>query len=158
MFYAHFVLSKKGPLAKVWLAAHWERKLTKTHVFETNIEETVEDILKPKVKKLFAYFFCSFHMIFPSFSKVKLALRTSGHLLLGVVRIYSRKAKYLLQDCNETLGRIKLAFRPVSIDLPAESRVASKAAITLPPAGKEMVPKEYDMGDIDFDMELTEIR
>jgi hypothetical protein len=69
MFYAHFVLAKKGPLARIWLAAHWDKKLTKAHVFETNIEDSVKDILKPKVK---------------------MALRTSGHLLLGVVRIYSR--------------------------------------------------------------------
>ena len=24
MFYAHFMLSKKGPLARIWLAAHWK--------------------------------------------------------------------------------------------------------------------------------------
>ncbi|KPJ12913.1 Double-strand-break repair protein rad21-like [Papilio machaon] len=87
MFYAHFVLAKKGPLAKIWLAAHWDKKLTKAHVFETNIEKSVDGILKPKVK---------------------MALRTSGHLLLGVVRIYSRKAKYLLQDCNEAFVKIKM--------------------------------------------------
>lgn len=44
--------------------------------------------------------------------KVKMALRTSGHLLLGVVRIYHRKAKYLLADCNEAFIKIKMAFRP----------------------------------------------
>lgn len=88
MFYAHFVLAKKGPLAKIWLAAHWDKKLTKAHVFETNIEKSVDGILKPKVK---------------------MALRTSGHLLLGVVRIYSRKAKYLLQDCNEAFVKIKVS-------------------------------------------------
>lgn len=49
MFYAHFVLSKKGPLARIWLAAHWDKKLTKAHVFETNIESSVEGILQPKV-------------------------------------------------------------------------------------------------------------
>lgn len=49
MFYAHFVLSKKGPLARIWLAAHWDKKLTKAHVFETNIDSSVEAILKPKV-------------------------------------------------------------------------------------------------------------
>ena len=49
MFYAHFVLAKKGPLARIWLAAHWDKKLTKAHVFETNIEDSVKDILKPKV-------------------------------------------------------------------------------------------------------------
>jgi hypothetical protein len=37
-----------------------------------------------------------------------MALRLSGQLLLGVVRIYSRKAKYLLDDCNEALIKIKL--------------------------------------------------
>ena len=38
MFYAHFVLAKKGPLARIWLAAHWDKKLTKAQVYETNIE------------------------------------------------------------------------------------------------------------------------
>ena len=44
-----------------------------------------------------------------------MALRTSGHLLLGVVRIYSKKAKYLLADCNEAFVKIKMAFRPGKI-------------------------------------------
>jgi cohesin complex subunit SCC1 len=37
-----------------------------------------------------------------------MALRLSGQLLLGVVRIYGRKAKYLLDDCNEALLKIKM--------------------------------------------------
>jgi len=37
-----------------------------------------------------------------------MALRLTGQLLLGVVRIYSRKAKYLLDDCNEALVKIKV--------------------------------------------------
>lgn len=53
MFYAHFVLAKKGPLARIWLAAHWDKKLTKAHVFETNIEKSVDGILQPKVGLLF---------------------------------------------------------------------------------------------------------
>lgn len=36
-----------------------------------------------------------------------LALRLSGQLLLGVVRIYSRKINYLYSDCNEALVKIK---------------------------------------------------
>lgn len=43
---------------------------------------------------------------------MKIGLRTSGHLLLGVVRIYSKKAKYLLADCNDAVVKIKIAFRP----------------------------------------------
>lgn len=90
MFYAHIVLAKKGPLGRIWLAAHWDKKLTKAHVFETNIEQSIDGIMQPKVK---------------------LALRTSGHLLLGVARIHSRKAKYLLQDCNEAFVKIKVRTR-----------------------------------------------
>ena len=92
MFYGTLVLAKKGPLAKVWLAAHWDKKLTKAHVFETDVESTVDSIISPQMK---------------------LALRTSGHLLLGVVRIYSRKQKYLLHDLGEACAKIKMAFRSV---------------------------------------------
>lgn len=43
-----------------------------------------------------------------------MALRLSGQLLLGVVRIYSRKAKYLLDDCNEALLKIKMVINYMS--------------------------------------------
>ena len=46
------------------------------------------------------------------------ALRMSGHLLLGVVRIYSRKAKYLLGDAQEAIVKMKMAFRTGVVDLP----------------------------------------
>lgn len=36
-----------------------------------------------------------------------LALRLSSQLLLGVVRIYSRKVGYLFEDCNHALSKIK---------------------------------------------------
>ncbi|XP_021544930.1 double-strand-break repair protein rad21-like protein 1 isoform X1 [Neomonachus schauinslandi] len=111
MFYTHVLMSKRGPLAKIWLAAHWEKKLTKAHVFECNLEITIEKILSPKVK---------------------IALRTSGHLLLGVVRIYNRKAKYLLADCSEALLKMKMTFRPGLVDLPKENFEAAYSAITLP--------------------------
>ncbi|XP_038605985.1 double-strand-break repair protein rad21-like protein 1 [Tachyglossus aculeatus] len=111
MFSSHFLLSKRGPLAKIWLAAHLEGKLTKAQVFECNIEATIEKILSPKVK---------------------LALRTAGHLLLGLVRIYSRKAKYLVTDCNEAFLKIKMSFRPDLVDLPLGNLEASYSAITLP--------------------------
>lgn len=37
-----------------------------------------------------------------------LALRVSGHLLLGLVRIYSRKVKYLMSDASEALVKIQM--------------------------------------------------
>ncbi|ODN02727.1 Double-strand-break repair protein rad21 [Orchesella cincta] len=134
MFYAHFVLAKKGPLARIWLAAHWDKKLTKAHVFETSIEKSVEGILHPKVK---------------------MALRTSGHLLLGVVRIYSRKAKYLLADCNEAFVKIKMAFRPGMVDLPEESREAAVNAITLPEVFHDFDTSIPEINDVDIQAQLT---
>ncbi|CAH0723863.1 unnamed protein product, partial [Brenthis ino] len=134
MFYAHFVLAKKGPLAKIWLAAHWDKKLTKAHVFETNIEKSVDGILKPKVK---------------------MALRTSGHLLLGVVRIYSRKAKYLLQDCNEAFVKIKLAFRPGMVDLPEEHREAALNAITLPEVFHDFDSAMPELNEVDIEAQFS---
>ncbi|EJW69894.1 hypothetical protein WUBG_19199, partial [Wuchereria bancrofti] len=43
---------KKGPLAKIWLAAHWEKKLSKAQIYETNVQDAVDEILKPKVSAL----------------------------------------------------------------------------------------------------------
>ncbi|CAF3942519.1 unnamed protein product [Adineta steineri] len=121
MFYTHAILTKRGPLARLWLAAHWDKKLTKAQIFETDIRLSCESILEP----------C-----------LKLALRTKGHLLLGVVRIYSRKTKYLLADCNEAFIKIKMAFRPGIVGMDgtnnhhtnqdSDTREVSIAAITLP--------------------------
>jgi len=44
-----------------------------------------------------------------------LTLRLSGQLLLGVVRIYSRKTRYLLEDCNDALVKIKTVRKQNSI-------------------------------------------
>lgn len=111
MFYSVFVLGKKGPLARVWLAAHWDKKITKAQILETNIVESVDSILQPRVK---------------------LSLRTSSHLLLGIVRIYARKTLYLLQDCQDAAFKIKSAFRPGAVDLPDGKTEAAISAITLP--------------------------
>ncbi|KAH0619296.1 hypothetical protein JD844_019257 [Phrynosoma platyrhinos] len=124
MFYMQLLMNKRGPLAKIWLAAHWDKKLTKAHIFECNLETTVEKIVSPK---------CA------------IALRTSGHLLLGVVRIYHRKTKYLLADCNEALLKMQTAFRPGLVDLPKENCEANYDAITL--------PEEFH----DFDTQLPEV-
>lgn len=93
MFYSETLLSKTGPLARVWLSANIERKLSKSHILQTNVPSSVDAITDT--------------------STAPMALRLSGQLLLGVVRIYSRKARYLLDDCNEALLKIKM----VSISL-----------------------------------------
>jgi len=87
--------------------------------------------------------------------KVKMALRTSGHLLLGVVRIYSRKAKYLLADCNEAFVKIKMAFRPGMVDLPEENREAAVNAITLPEVFHDFDTAMPSLEDVDLQSQFT---
>lgn len=88
MFYSEALLAKNGPLARVWLAANMERKLSKQNVLGEKLEQKVQDIIGT--------------------GQAPMALRMSGHLLLGVVRIYQKKANYLEHDCNDVLVKIRM--------------------------------------------------
>ncbi|KAK9332115.1 Rec8 like protein-domain-containing protein [Lipomyces starkeyi] len=112
MFYSESLLSKKGPLARVWLAANLERKLSKAQFLQTSIEKSVGAIVGDDVAPM--------------------ALRLSGQLLLGVVRIYSRKAKYLLDDCNEALLKLRMTFSKGNVDLATGPVAANPQQLTLP--------------------------
>lgn len=115
-----YVLAKKGPLGKIWLAAHMEKKVPKLQIMSTNIPDSVESIENPTVP---------------------MALRVSGHLLLGVVRIFSRKVNYLLTDCSEAIVKIKDAFQgPGTVDMPGAT-TRSYADITN--------TEQYDEMDLD---------
>ncbi|KAL3523246.1 hypothetical protein ACH5RR_016080, partial [Cinchona calisaya] len=121
MFYSQFILAKKGPLGTIWIAAHLERKLRKNQVADTDIGVSVDSILFPDVP---------------------IALRLSSHLLLGVVRIYSRKVNYLFDDCSEALLKVKQAFRSTAVDLPPEESKAPYHSIT--------VPETFDLDDFEL--------
>ncbi|KAL9402266.1 hypothetical protein Peur_006115 [Populus x canadensis] len=121
MFYSQFILAKKGPLGTIWIAAHLERKLRKNQVADTDIGVSVDSILFPDVP---------------------IALRLSSHLLLGVVRIYSRKVSYLFDDCSEALLKVKQAFRSTAVDLPPEESTAPYHSITL--------PETFDLDDFEL--------
>ncbi|GMK57083.1 hypothetical protein CspeluHIS016_0309230 [Cutaneotrichosporon spelunceum] len=112
MLLSELILSKRGPLAKIWLSAHHERKLTKQQTISIDIEDSCEAILA-------------------SPDDDPIALRVSGQLMLGVTRIYGRQAQYLLEDCRDTRERIT-AFQPGLVDLPEDQVRAPNAAITLP--------------------------
>ncbi|KAI1333283.1 Rec8 like protein-domain-containing protein [Xylariaceae sp. FL0255] len=112
MFYSDELLHKSGPLARVWLSAN-QHKLSKTHVLQSNLPHSIDAIISP--------------------SQAPLALRLSGQLLLGVVRMYSRKARYLLDDCNEALLKIKMAFRATgNNDVPENLNMPTREALMLP--------------------------
>ncbi|GAB2287120.1 hypothetical protein Dimus_021506 [Dionaea muscipula] len=121
MFYSQFILAKKGPLGTIWIAAHLERKLRKNQVADTDIGVSVDSILFPEVP---------------------IALRLSSHLLLGVVRIYSRKVNYLFDDCSEALLKVKQAFSSAAVDLPPEESKAPYHSITL--------PETFDLDDFEL--------
>ncbi|KAG8087032.1 hypothetical protein GUJ93_ZPchr0010g9022 [Zizania palustris] len=111
MFYSHTILARKSPLGTVWIAAHLERKIKKPQIDGIDIPSYAECIMFPEVP---------------------IALRLSGHLLLGLVRIYSWKVNYLFQDCNRMLSTIRTAFASVQVDLPVDADRAPFESITLP--------------------------
>uniref|UniRef100_A0ACD5URW7 Uncharacterized protein n=1 Tax=Avena sativa TaxID=4498 RepID=A0ACD5URW7_AVESA len=82
MFYSKSMLSRKGPLRNVWVAGVCGvAKLTKDQVLRTNVAASVDKILPD----------------------VETAYRILGLLLLGVVRIYSKKVEYLHDECDQLL-------------------------------------------------------
>ena len=117
------------------MAAHFDKKLTKNQIFATDITDSVESVLNPSAP---------------------LALRVSGHLMLGIVRIYSRKVKYLMSDCTEAMWKIKLAFRPGNVDLGVDAHIAPPASTDdLRFFGNVMPDSDYpELADTAFDPEL----
>eukprot|EP01031_Cornospumella_fuschlensis_P023237 gene23237-28223_t len=114
MFYSQVVLSRKGPLGRIWVAAHFDKRLSKQQVFATDISASVASVLNPTVP---------------------LALRLSGQLMLGIVRIYSRKVKYLVTDCTEAMWKMRLAFRGGNVDMLEGSGGAAGGGISGGPGG-----------------------
>ncbi|KAH0984590.1 hypothetical protein GBA52_011767 [Prunus armeniaca] len=86
MFYSQCLLSRKGPLGAIWVAAYSFKKLKKAQVTQTDISSSVDKILQDEWDVV--------------------AYRVLAYLLLGVVRIYSKKVEYLFNDCNEVLIKI----------------------------------------------------
>eukprot|EP00038_Savillea_parva_P030200 m.76277 g.76277 ORF g.76277 m.76277 type:complete len:594 (+) comp9049_c0_seq2:93-1874(+) len=131
MFYHEFVLAKKGTLGKVWLAAHWEKKLSRSAIAKHDVVNSCKSIIEPVTP---------------------LALRTSGHLLLGVVRIHDGKAKDLMTDCSNALCQIKRAFTP-GVDASTVKTTATHAAITLGEGDQidaDELPEYIDANDSTF--------
>ncbi|KAF5450927.1 hypothetical protein F2P56_031238 [Juglans regia] len=125
MFYSQTFLARKGPLGTVWCAAHLQHRLKKSHYSSTDIPSTVDRIMFPEVP---------------------IALRMSGHLLLGVVRIYSKKVDYLFQDCNAVLSGLRKAFASIDLNLPEDARQAPVQSITL--------PDTFDLDTLDLDHDI----
>jgi hypothetical protein len=83
MFYSHLILTRKGPLGSVWIAATvGERSVSKRLAATAQIGKLCRSIQAPDAP---------------------FALRLSAHLMLGVTRIYARKSAFVLADMNALL-------------------------------------------------------
>jgi hypothetical protein len=99
MLYTQLVRAKENnnsALSRIWIAAHFEKRLSRNHIFSTNIVAAVNDIIGAVNEGE--------------------SLRVSGNLMLGLARIYNRKVKFLMTDCTEALWKIKLAFTSSSVN------------------------------------------
>jgi hypothetical protein len=72
-----------GTLGRVWLAAHWDKRLTKNSISSHDISESVAVIKAP--------------------GNVY-SLRISGFLLLGLVKIYSKKSIITQEEAEQALS------------------------------------------------------
>jgi len=97
MFYSQLLLAKKGTLGKVWLAAHYDKRLTKQQISNSNIKSLVVSVAKPSAP---------------------LSLRVSAHLLLGLSRIFQRQVMYLFVESNEALVKIRAVSSPFDAAAP----------------------------------------
>ncbi|KAG7673406.1 hypothetical protein Ndes2526B_g03148 [Nannochloris sp. 'desiccata'] len=125
MFYSSQLLSRKTALGICWLASHLESKrLKRAQVFEVSIAQSCDSIINPEAP---------------------LALRLSGQLLLGVVRIYQRKLTFLETDAKNAIDGLQRKEGGQNVDLP-DGGTAPEMTITLPDAdtgllaGAELFP------------------
>ncbi|KAH3901069.1 kleisin alpha SCDLUD_002543 [Saccharomycodes ludwigii] len=112
------ILSSNLTLAQIWIAANLDKKINRTQSLQTDIISSTKEIARIATSTTNA-----------SAEETPIetiGLRVSGQLLYGVVRIYSNKTKYLLNDISETLIKLKSAFR-------------SNAFHVTTPAGQTMV-------------------
>lgn len=100
-------MTRQGPLAHVWLAANYDKKLSKHQLLGADLVRTSELIMNQGIHQLKT----TDEEDAEGMNGAAITLRVSGHLILGVVRIYSRKTKYLLDDVNEVLFKLKNAFK-----------------------------------------------
>ncbi|KAL3526308.1 hypothetical protein ACH5RR_010964 [Cinchona calisaya] len=86
MFYSQWLLSKKVALGTIWVAAHCHKRLKKDQVKQTDISSSVDRILHDEVPVV--------------------TYRILAYLLLGVVRIFSKKVDFLFYDCRDVMKNL----------------------------------------------------
>lgn len=140
-----------SPLACAWLASSLEKKLSKRQYLNTSITDSARaieqssnyinstsksDFVKTTESDSQLQFLSQPHSNNGGSIKREhepMALRISGQLLYGVVKIYSRKTRYLFEEVSLALIQLKSAFTITkSITVPIEQTIIpSLDSITL---------------------------
>ncbi|XP_050381159.1 sister chromatid cohesion 1 protein 2-like [Argentina anserina] len=126
MIYSQSLLARRGPLSSIWVAAYCFKKLKKTQITETDILASIEKILHDELDGI--------------------TYRVLAYLLLGVVRIYSRKVEYLSDDCNKMLIEIKKFVVNTNENAPTELLCGSYHSVTIP---DRFELDAFDMGSLE---------
>ncbi|KAG6659686.1 sister chromatid cohesion 1 protein 2 isoform X1 [Carya illinoinensis] len=126
MFYSQCLLSGKGPLGAIWVAAYFFKKLKKAQVTQTDIPSSIDKILQDELDVV--------------------AYRVLAYLLLGVVRIYSKKVEYLFDDCHRVLIKINDFVLSTKDRAHVETLSAPYSSITLP---ERFELDAFDLGILD---------
>lgn len=71
--------------------------------------------------------------------------RVLGYLLLGIVRIYSKKVEYLFDDCHDVLMKIKFFLVSKKFKAQKDTLRAPYYSITL--------PDRYELDAFDFEVD-----
>ncbi|XP_043724212.1 sister chromatid cohesion 1 protein 2-like [Telopea speciosissima] len=111
MNYSKTLFCSKGLLRPIWVAAYCDKRLKKDQVSLTDISSSVDEIM---------------------LQTVTVTYRVLGYLLLGVVRIYSKKVDHLYHDCDEILVRINNYSVTRRTNLQIEATSAPHFSISLP--------------------------
>lgn len=133
MFFSENFLARGEPLANIWLAAHYDKKLTKAQIQSTDIPNTVQDII--------------------SGQGVPMALRLTGQLLLGTTKIYSRKTYFLWDDCTEALNHLNIKKKEVDHKEHQASHQQTKAKRREKQQSSALAQQETAQLDQDVDLE-----
>lgn len=83
------LIAPDGDWGKVWLAAHWDKKLKK------------QDYLEIDLRKLVISWIAK---------RALMSLRATGHLLVGACKVYARKASLYEDEAQEVKTKLMMAF------------------------------------------------
>ncbi|KAJ1696566.1 hypothetical protein LUZ63_005078 [Rhynchospora breviuscula] len=110
MFFSQALLWRKGPVANIWTAAYCFKKLKREQITQTDITSSVDQII----------------------NDIEISYRILAHLLLGIVKIFSKKVEFLEKDCNQTLKTLTESLQAIYWTNPKKRKHLQKQTTHVP--------------------------